>query len=124
MIKEYDDYGFHKKHLAYALSSFLFSFPSNFIFVGLEYLHKGCNLPIIHRDVKASNILLGPNFQAKIADFGLSKTYMSDTQSHISTTAAGTAGYIDIEYVSLCLYYFILVRLSHIAHIGMRLNHK
>uniref|UniRef100_A0A0D3H5Q9 Protein kinase domain-containing protein n=1 Tax=Oryza barthii TaxID=65489 RepID=A0A0D3H5Q9_9ORYZ len=52
---------------------------------GLDYLHKGCNLPIIHRDVK-------------IADFGLSKTYLSETQTHISVTAAGTTGYIDPEY--------------------------
>ncbi|CAN6210497.1 unnamed protein product [Urochloa humidicola] len=65
---------------------------------GLDYLHKGCNLPIIHRDVKTSNILLGQKFQAKIADFGLSKIYLSDSQTHISTTAAGTAGYIDPEY--------------------------
>ncbi|TKW32797.1 hypothetical protein SEVIR_2G190800v4 [Setaria viridis] len=65
---------------------------------GLDYLHKGCNLPIIHRDVKSSNILLGQNLQAKIADFGLCKTYLSDSQTHISATAAGTAGYIDPEY--------------------------
>uniref|UniRef100_A0A0E0B1U9 Protein kinase domain-containing protein n=1 Tax=Oryza glumipatula TaxID=40148 RepID=A0A0E0B1U9_9ORYZ len=52
---------------------------------GLDYLHKGCNLPIIHRDVK-------------IADFGLSKTYLSETQTHISVTAAATTGYIDPEY--------------------------
>uniref|UniRef100_A0A0E0M078 Protein kinase domain-containing protein n=1 Tax=Oryza punctata TaxID=4537 RepID=A0A0E0M078_ORYPU len=65
---------------------------------GLDYLHKGCSLPIIHRDVKTSNILLGQNLHAKIADFGLSKTYLSETQTHISVTAAGTAGYIDPEY--------------------------
>ena len=49
--------------------------------------------------MKSSNILLGQTLQAKIADFGLSKTYVSDTQTHISTTAAGTAGYMDPEYV-------------------------
>uniref|UniRef100_J3MWS1 Protein kinase domain-containing protein n=1 Tax=Oryza brachyantha TaxID=4533 RepID=J3MWS1_ORYBR len=65
---------------------------------GLDYLHKGCNLPIIHRDVKTNNILLGQNLQAKIADFGLSKTYLSETQTHITITPAGTAGYIDPEY--------------------------
>uniref|UniRef100_I1QN72 Protein kinase domain-containing protein n=1 Tax=Oryza glaberrima TaxID=4538 RepID=I1QN72_ORYGL len=68
------------------------------IYEGLDYLHKGCSLPIIHRDVKTSNILLGKNLQAKIADFGLSKTYLSETQTHISVTPAGTAGYIDPEY--------------------------
>ncbi|TKW32791.1 hypothetical protein SEVIR_2G190400v4 [Setaria viridis] len=65
---------------------------------GLDYLHKGCSPPIIHRDVKSGNILLGRNLQAKIADFGLSKTYLSDAQTHISATAAGTAGYMDPEY--------------------------
>jgi serine/threonine protein kinase len=80
-----------------------------FLCVGLDYLHKGCNLPIIHRDVKTSNILLGQNLQAKIADFGLSKTYLSDTQTHISVTAAGSPGYIDPEYVYLCTQYYILI---------------
>ena len=76
------------------------------IYKGLDYLHKGCNLPIVHRDVKTNNILLGQNLQAKIADFGLSKTYLSDTQTHISATAAGTAGYMDPTYVlSFPVYY-------------------
>ncbi|EEE69552.1 hypothetical protein OsJ_29045 [Oryza sativa Japonica Group] len=65
---------------------------------GLDYLHKGCNKSIIHRDVKTSNILLGQNLRAKIADFGLSKTYISDSQSHMSATVAGSMGYIDPEY--------------------------
>ncbi|RLM86685.1 putative LRR receptor-like serine/threonine-protein kinase [Panicum miliaceum] len=65
---------------------------------GLDYLHNGCSPPIIHRDVKSSNILLGRNLQAKIADMGLSRSYLSDTQTHISATAAGTAGYMDPEY--------------------------
>lgn len=78
------------------------------IYVGLDYLHKGCSLPIIHRDVKTGNILLGQNLQTKIADFGLSKTYLSETQSHISVTAAGTTGYIDPEYVYLSSLFYIL----------------
>ncbi|KAJ4821271.1 Leucine-rich repeat protein kinase family protein [Rhynchospora pubera] len=65
---------------------------------GLEYLHKGCNPPLIHRDVKMNNILLNANLEAKIADFGLSKALPSDSQSHITTLVAGTHGYLDPEY--------------------------
>ena len=43
--------------------------------VGLEYLHTGCNPPLIHRDVKATNILLNARLEAKIADFGWTKAF-------------------------------------------------
>lgn len=66
--------------------------------VGLDYLHTGCVLPIVHSDLKSHNILLGHDMVAKISDFGLSKSYLNAAQSHISVTAAGTLGYIDPEY--------------------------
>ncbi|XVE51998.1 hypothetical protein DITRI_Ditri02bG0085000 [Diplodiscus trichospermus] len=65
---------------------------------GLEYLHNGCKPPIIHRDVKSTNILLNEDFQAKIADFGLSKPFPIEGGSHVSASIAGTPGYLDPEY--------------------------
>lgn len=66
---------------------------------GLEYLHHGCNPPIIHRDVKTGNILLDEQFHAKLADFGLSEAYPAKGGTHISTFGwSGTPGYVDPEY--------------------------
>ncbi|GMN27469.1 hypothetical protein TIFTF001_001659 [Ficus carica] len=65
---------------------------------GLEYLHNGCKPPIIHRDVKPSNILLNERFQANLADFGLSRVFPSEDGSRVSTVVAGSPGYLDPEY--------------------------
>ncbi|KAJ3705559.1 hypothetical protein LUZ61_009264 [Rhynchospora tenuis] len=66
--------------------------------LGLEYLHQACNPPLIHRDVKTSNILLNSNLEAKVADFGLSRAFNNEASCRVLTTVVGTIGYLDPEY--------------------------
>ncbi|GAB4835570.1 hypothetical protein Ancab_000479 [Ancistrocladus abbreviatus] len=66
---------------------------------GLEYLHEHCNPKIIHRDLKAANILLDDNFEAVLGDFGLAKLVDSKL-THVTTQVRGTMGHIAPEYLS------------------------
>lgn len=56
---------------------------------GLAYLHEESEIRIVHRDIKASNILLDNKYRPKIADFGLAKLFAED-ESHVTTRLAGT----------------------------------
>ncbi|XP_027168541.1 rust resistance kinase Lr10-like [Coffea eugenioides] len=64
---------------------------------GMEYLHQGCNMQILHFDIKPHNILLDENFVPKVADFGLAKLYPMQKSVSSLTAVRGTLGYMAPE---------------------------
>ncbi|KAI3453591.1 hypothetical protein Pfo_010254 [Paulownia fortunei] len=67
---------------------------------GIEYLHRGCDIQILHFDIKPHNILLDVNFTPKISDFGLAKFYSTENTTVTLTAARGTIGYVAPELIN------------------------
>ncbi|XP_027174808.1 rust resistance kinase Lr10-like [Coffea eugenioides] len=75
---------------------------------GIEYLHQGCDMQILHFDIKPHNVLLDENFVPKVSDFGLAKLYPMQKSIATLTAARGTLGYMAPE-----LFYKKIGRVSH-----------
>jgi len=67
---------------------------------GIAYLHEESTVRIVHRDIKASNVLIDADLNPKISDFGLAKLGPTGSNSHITTRVMGTYGYAAPEYVA------------------------
>ncbi|XP_028803890.1 PR5-like receptor kinase [Neltuma alba] len=78
----------------------------------IEYLHQGCDMQILHFDIKPHNILLDENFNPKISDFGLAKLYPLDHSIVSLTNARGTFGYMAPKFL-----YKNIGRISHKADV-------
>ncbi|GAU44192.1 hypothetical protein TSUD_373270 [Trifolium subterraneum] len=79
---------------------------------GITYLHQGCDMQILHFDIKPHNILLDENFIPKVSDFGLAKLYPNDNSIVTLTAARGTIGYMAPE-----LFYKNIGGVSHKADV-------
>lgn len=103
LIYEYMPRGSLDKHIFSSEQSFSWDKLNGIalgIARGINYLHQGCEMQILHFDIKPHNILLDNNFTPKVADFGLAKLYPRDNSFVPVSAARGTIGYIAPEMIS------------------------
>ncbi|XP_040989018.1 rust resistance kinase Lr10-like [Juglans microcarpa x Juglans regia] len=102
LIYEFMPNGSLNKHIFPQEGSILLSYERMYdialgVARGIEYLHRGCDMQILHFDIKPHNILLDENFTPKISDFGLAKLYPAEDSIVSLTAARGTLGYMAPE---------------------------
>ena len=102
LIYEYMSNGSLEKYIFSREESILLSIEKTYeislgVARGIEYLHRGCEMQILHFDIKPHNILLDENFIPKVSDFGLAKLYPANNSIVSLTAARGTLGYIAPE---------------------------
>ncbi|XP_048526825.1 rust resistance kinase Lr10-like [Triticum urartu] len=103
LVYEYMPHGSLDKYIFSAEKSFSWDKLNEIalgIARGINYLHQGCDMQILHFDIKPHNILLDTNFVPKVADFGLAKLYPRDNSFVPLSALRGTIGYIAPEMVS------------------------
>ncbi|XP_041014937.1 rust resistance kinase Lr10-like isoform X1 [Juglans microcarpa x Juglans regia] len=117
LVYEFMSNGSLNKHIFLQQGSILLSYEKIFdialgVARGIEYLHQGCDMQILHFDIKPHNILLDESFSPKVSDFGLAKLYSLEENNLSLTAARGTLGYMAPE-----LFYKSIGNISYKADI-------
>ncbi|KAG7981007.1 hypothetical protein I3843_05G210900 [Carya illinoinensis] len=102
LVYEFMPHGSLNKHIFSLEGSIVLSCEKTYnialgVARGIEYLHRGCDMQILHFDIKPHNILLDENFIPKVSDFGLAKLYPIENNTICLTAARGTLGYMAPE---------------------------